>query len=426
MSPTPLDAAAAPGGPDALDGLALPRGARDLLPTAARRRARLTQALLASLDRWGYDPVVTPAIEYFSVFGRWLTERDRQRCVRFIEAGTGELVTLRSDITPQIARLSALQLGERLAAGEALRLCYAAEVVRLGADTSGQVQHPQVGAELLGDDGPEADAELILACGEALRAAGLPHPTLELADVGIARGVFDRLPAGCDTEALHDLLARKDSDGVAHFAAALPIRPEARDGLRLLCELFGGADVLKKVPTDVRAAWPWLDHALRRLETVVELCERVDADLVARLVIDLGEVRGHDYYTGLRLRAWAPGVAAPLVRGGRYRGGAGFAVELEALEAAIDHAGVATEPRRGGVVVVAEDASVRARAIALAWSLRQAGERAWTQVGLGLEGAQRASGEAGRLIHLAAGGTVSSWLRGPDDGWQSAEENEPK
>ena len=137
--------------------LALPQGARDLLPAAARRRSRLTGALLATLDRWGYDPVVTPAIEYFAVFGRWLAERDRQRCVRFIEAGTGELVTLRSDITPQIARLSRLRLGDRLAAGEALRLAYAADVVRLGEDTRGQVEHPQVGAELLGDDGPEAD-----------------------------------------------------------------------------------------------------------------------------------------------------------------------------------------------------------------------------------------------------------------------------
>ena len=411
---------------DAPGALALPRGARDLLPTAARRRARLSQALLASLDRWGYDPVVTPAIEYFAVFGRWLTERDRQRCVRFIEAGTGELVTLRSDITPQIARLSELQLGDRLAAGEALRLCYAAEVVRLGEDTRGQATHSQVGAELLGDDGPDADAELILVCAEALRASGLPHPQLELADVSIARGVFDRLPVGCDTAALHDLLARKDSDGVAHFARALPIRPEARDGLRLLCELFGGADILGQVPADIRAAWPWLDLALRRLEAVVEHCRRADADLVARLIIDLGEVRGHDYYTGLRLRAWAPGVATPLICGGRYRGGAGFAVELEALEAALDLAEAPAELRRGGVVVVAEDPSARTRASAIAWSLRRADGRAWTQVGMALEAAQAAAGEAERLIHLGADGAVSTWLRGPNDAWQSAEESEPK
>jgi len=410
------------------DALALPRGARDLLPPAARRRARLTGALLETLDRWGYDPVVTPAIEYFEVFGHWLAERDRARCVRFIEAGTGELVTLRSDITPQIARLSALRLAERRAAGEALRLCYAADVVRLdqrefGA-ARGQAEHHQVGAELLGDDRPEADAELILLCAEALRAAGLADVTIELADVSIARGVFERLPPGCDIDELHRLLARKDSSGVARFVDGLAVRDEARRGLRLLCELFGAPDILGHVPSDIRAAWPWLDAALARLEAVVRLCGEASSGLAERLVIDLGEVRGHDYYTGLRLRAWARGAAGPLVCGGRYVGGAGFAVELDALEAALDHAGAAPEPRRGGEAVIAEDPALLAHASARARDLRAAGQRAWIQVGLSLKTAQAAAGEADRLTYLARDGGVTTWLRGQADEWRPAEESE--
>lgn len=407
------------------DALALPRGARDLLPPAARRRARLTRALLAALDQWGYDPVVTPAIEYYEVFGRWLAERDRARCVRFIEAGTGELVTLRSDITPQIARLSAQRLGERRAAGEALRLCYAAEVVRLDErDARGQAEHHQVGVELIGDDRPEADAELILLCAEALRAAGLADATIELADVSIARGVFERLPPGCDIDELHRLLARKDSGGVARFVEGLAVRDEARRGLRLLCELFGAPDILGHVPSDIRAAWPWLDAALARLEAVVGLCREAEPGLAARLVIDLGEVRGHDYYTGLRLRAWARGAAAPLVYGGRYGDGAGFAVELDALEAALDHAGAAPEPRRGGEAVIAEGPAQLARASARARALRAAGQRAWVQVGLSLTNAQTAAGEADRLTHLARDGRVTTWLRGQTDEWRPAEESE--
>ena len=412
------------------DALALPRGARDLLPPAARRRARLTGALLATLDRWGYDPVVTPAIEYFEVFGHWLAARDRERCVRFIEAGTGELVTLRSDITPQIARLSALRLAERRGAGEALRLCYAAEVVRLderelGA-ARGQAEHHQVGAELLGDDRPEADAELVLLCAEALRAAGLPDSTIELADVSIARGVFERLPPGCDIAELHRLLARKDSAGVARFVDGLAVRDEARRGLGLLCELFGAPDILAHVPPDIRSAWPWLDAALTRLEAVVRLCTEAEPGLAARLVIDLGEVRGHDYYIGLRLRAWARGAAGPLVCGGRYVGGAGFAVELDALEAALDHAGAALEPRRGGEAVIAEDPALLTRASARARDLRAAGKRAWVQVGLALTTAQAAAGEADRLTHLARDGRVTTWLRGQTDEWRPAEESEQR
>lgn len=188
----------------------LPRGARDLLPAAARRRRRaVTDALLHVFDRWGYDPVITPAIEYFAVFGRWLAERERQRCVRFIEAGSGELVTLRSDITPQIARLAEQQLRDRLDAGEAVRLCYAADVVRLSEGAREQSERHQVGVELLGDDSAEADAELILLCDEALRAAGVADAAIEVADIGIARGLFERLPS-CDLAALHGLLARKE------------------------------------------------------------------------------------------------------------------------------------------------------------------------------------------------------------------------
>lgn len=402
----------------------LPRGARDLLPAAARRRRAVTDALLAAFDRWGYDPVVTPAIEYFAVFGRWLAERDRHRCVRFIEAGSGELVTLRSDITPQIARLAGQQLRERVAAGEAVRLCYAADVVRLSEGAREQSERHQVGVELLGDDSPEADAELILLCDEALRAAGIAGAALEVADVGIARGVFERLPA-CDVEALHGLLARKDAGGVERFAAGLALEPEPRRWLGLLCELFGTPGILEHVPEDTRARWPWLAERLARLEAALAIVRARAPELHARLVVDLGEVRGFDYYTGLRLRAWAPGSARPLVFGGRYAGGAGFAVELDALETSLDHAGGAAAARAGGVLIAtsSRDAQARALAAARAQAERAAGRRAWVQAGLSLEAAQAAAAEADALVYLGADDRAEIWSQGQPGAWRRAEES---
>lgn len=401
----------------------LPRGARDLLPAAARRRRRVTEAVLATFDRWGYDPVVTPAIEYFAVFGRWLAERDRQRCVRFIEAGTGELVTLRSDITPQIARLAALQLGDRLAAGEAVRLCYAADVVRLSEGADGQREHPQVGVELLGDDDVAADAELIVLADEALRAAGVVGARIELADVAIARGVFERIPPPFDAEALHGLLARKDAGGVERFVAGMPVREAARRGVRLLCELFGPPTILGQVPEDIRAAWPWLAARLDRLAAVLAHVRAQAPELAARLLIDLGEVRGHDYYTGLRLRAWAHGSSRPLVVGGRYAGGAGFAVELDALEASLDHAGSELATRAGGVLVATagRDAGARTHADALARAERAAGRRAWVQAGLQLDAARLAAGEADRLLYIDAEGREHIWSQGQPGAWRRAD-----
>ncbi|MDC0719642.1 ATP phosphoribosyltransferase regulatory subunit [Nannocystis bainbridge] len=402
----------------------LPRGARDLLPGAARRRRALTEALLAGFDRWGYDPVVTPAIEYFAVFGRWLAERERQRCVRFIEAGSGELVTLRSDITPQIARLAEQQLRERLAAGEAVRLCYAADVVRLSEGTREQAERHQVGVELLGDDAPEADAELILLADEALRAAGVTAATIEVADVGIARGVFERLPS-CDVEALHGLLARKDAGGVARFAAGLALGEAPRRWLGLLCELFGAPGILGHVPADIRARWPWLAERLARLEATLAVVEARAPELHARLVVDLGEVRGFDYYTGLRLRAWAPGSARPLVVGGRYAGGAGFAVELDALEASLDADAVTTATRAGGVMIAIQSREPRARALAAgrAGVERAAGRRAWVQVGLSLETAQAAAAEADALVYFGADERAEIWSQRQPGAWRRAEES---
>ncbi|MBZ5713159.1 ATP phosphoribosyltransferase regulatory subunit [Nannocystis pusilla] len=409
--------------PDGVDAV-LPRGARDLLPGAARRRRAVTDALLAVFDRWGYDPVVTPAIEYFAVFGRWLAERERQRCVRFIEAGSGELVTLRSDITPQIARLAEQQLRERLAAGEAVRLCYAADVVRLSEGAREQSERHQVGVELLGDDAPEADAELILLADAALRAAGVAGATLEVADVGIARGVFERLPS-CDVEALHGLLARKDAAGVARFAAGLDLGEEPRRWLGLLCELFGAPGILEHVPEDIRATWPWLAERLARLEDTLALVRGRAPELHARLVVDLGEVRGFDYYTGLRLRAWAPGSARPLVVGGRYAGGAGFAVELDALEVSLDATDGDRAARAGGVMIAVHgrEPRLRAAASARAEAERAAGRRAWIQAGLSLEAAQAAAAEADELVYIGADERAEIWSQGQPGAWRRAEES---
>ncbi|MEZ4430698.1 MAG: ATP phosphoribosyltransferase regulatory subunit, partial [Nannocystaceae bacterium] len=226
---------------------ALPVGLRDLLPSACRRRRAITDALLDVFDRWGYAPVSTPGIEYFDIFGRGLHESERGACVRFIEARTGEVVTLRSDVTPQVARLAATRLGRRLDAGEALRLCYTADVVRVPEGRSERCEHHQVGVELLGDPSPAADAELLALCHAALSAVGLPALRIDLAHVGLAHAVLDAAGVDDDTRALvRRALARKDGGAVAQALrdAEAPARLIA--ALVELCELYGPPAVLDR------------------------------------------------------------------------------------------------------------------------------------------------------------------------------------
>src|SRR5436190_14861537 len=90
----------------------LPVGVRDFLPPAAARRRAIAEALLEEIERWGYDRIITPAFEYLDVLARGLGDGGRAAAIRFVEPATGEVVALRPDITPQVARIAATRLGE--------------------------------------------------------------------------------------------------------------------------------------------------------------------------------------------------------------------------------------------------------------------------------------------------------------------------
>jgi ATP phosphoribosyltransferase regulatory subunit len=410
--------------------LGLPRGSRDLMPVAYRRRRAATQTLVEVFERWGYGPVMTPLVEYYDVLGRGLTEADRRLCVRFIEAGSGELVALRSDITPQIARMVAQRAGD----GEDLirRYCYAADVVRQSALGSSvgpaigdqdQTETHQAGVELIGDADAAADAELVTLCDEALRAAGLQGFRIDLAHARIGHDLIDALALPTSaTEQLRVLLARKDRGGVAQLVRRHDRSGPEAEAAVALCDLFGPVDGTRpnaagSTPVLERArvalAGCGLHEGLDRLETVLSHVRAVDGSVLSRITLDLGEVRGFEYYTGLRLRVWAPGVGRPVARGGRYddllgRYGyaapaTGFAIDLDALEAALQHAGRArgTEPSpQVHVVAVASDggAASRVQGSRTARVARAAGGRAWVVPAADLQHAKSQARAAGATV----------------------------
>jgi ATP phosphoribosyltransferase regulatory subunit len=426
------------------------------MPTAYRRRRASTSSLVEVFERWGYGPVMTPLVEYYDVLGRGLTEADRRLCVRFIEAGSGELVALRSDITPQIARMVA----QRAVPGSELvrRYCYAADVVRqavpgsTAVPVSGQDQTEthQAGVELIGDADPGADAELVALCDEALRATGLAVFRIDLAHARIGRDLIDALALPDEaSERLRVLLARKDRGGVQELLGHHDPPGPCAEAAVALCDLFGpvggGASangVLERARTAL--AQCGLDEGLDRLETVVEHIRGIDESILARITVDLGEVRGFEYYTGLRLRAWAPGTGHPIARGGRYddllgRYGypapaTGFAIDLDALEAGLRHAGRAGVPDSSpDVHVVAVmhdgDSASRVRASRCAGAARAAGRRAWVVPASNLQHARAQAEAAGAsmltMVSAAAKAELHTWVRTPE-GWREIPTGDPQ
>jgi ATP phosphoribosyltransferase regulatory subunit len=320
--------------------LRLPTGMRDHAPEAASVRRRIVDGLLATFERRGFARVITPAFEYEDVLALGMGDAARAATFRFVEPSTGQVVALRPDITPQIARLIATRYRDEPGP---VRLCYEGTVIRLERGARGQRELMQAGVELAGLEGPDGDADAIALAVEALAAVGLMRPTIDLGHLGLAREVLTSLalPDAALGEARR-CIAKRDGAGLAEVLKQARGVKAAIEFARLLPELSGGPAVLESA----RAQAP--NGGIKR--ALAELADIVAAigarRLAARLHVDLGEVRGFDYYTGVRFQAFVPGAASAVLQGGRYddllaRYGrpspaVGFAVDVDAVAGALD------------------------------------------------------------------------------------------
>ena len=282
--------------------LIAPLGLRDSLPEATRAMQQLTRPVLDVFEEAGYGRVTTPAFEYAEVLERGL-ELDRREIVRFIEADSGEVALLRPDITPQVARIAATRLSER---PPPLRLCYQGTVIRRShgrARRSRMAYH--AGVECMGIASVEGDLEVVELAVGALRRAGLQRFRVELGDAAIAGELLSELAPDQQDDA-RDALSRKDRASLE----ALDIAAGTKRRLASLTELFGGREVLR----NARRRFKGHGERLDRVAVVMDALGAMDVDVG----VDLGEPRGHRYYTGLSFTLLADGPGAELGGGGRY------------------------------------------------------------------------------------------------------------
>ena len=281
----------------------VPPGTRDVLPDEMRELRALTMSLSHAFEMAGYREVSTPSIEYEEVLRRGDANAAGAGFRLFDDRG--QILALRSDPTIPIARLVA----NRFEAEEGpLRLSYFENAYRTVATGSGQPREfLQGGVELIGVEGTEGDAEVIVLVVAALEGAGLRRHRIGLGDATLYR---DLLAASDVTERdgvpLLEALARRDLPALESLVERLPLGPEARGLLMRLPSMRGGVEVLDQVhsaPTE-------------RLRELYELLhERGVAD---RVIFDLGMVRELGYYTGTIFEVYDPAVAFALGGGGRY------------------------------------------------------------------------------------------------------------
>ena len=294
----------------------LPEGVDELLPAEARRVEELRRRLLDLFTTWGYELVMPPLIEYLDSL---LTGAGRDldiQTFKLTDQLTGRLMGIRPDMTPQAARIDAHYLKRNAP----VRLCYAGSVLRTRPEEFGGSREPlQLGAELYGHAGPDADAEMLSLMIEALRVAELRDPHIDLGHVGVFRGLATE--AGMSTEQeteLFDALQRKARNEVESLLAASDISAALKRQLAGLLDLNGEREVLAAARERLQGAPAPVTRALDELEAVAaQVARRAGAPA---LCFDLAELSGYHYYTGVVFSAFVPGHGRAVARGGRYDG----------------------------------------------------------------------------------------------------------
>lgn len=291
----------------------LPEHIEDLLPDEALRVEGLRRLLLDHFIAHGYRLVQPPLIEHVEALTTG-TGRDMDlQMFKFVDPLSGRLLGVRSDITPQVARIDAHLLNE---AG-VTRLCYVGSVLRTVPSVPGTTREViQIGAELFGEPGIAGDQEAVALLLSALAASGVRRLHLDLGHAAVYRALANAAGLGSNGEdnGLFAAMRAKDVPTVDALTAKLP---EAwRSALNALPQLYGPAgEVLARAKTELPDI-PALANALAALNVIV----RAAAPHVEALHIDLADLRGYHYHNGVTFEVFTAGETVAVGKGGRYDG----------------------------------------------------------------------------------------------------------
>jgi ATP phosphoribosyltransferase regulatory subunit len=312
----------------------LPDHIADILPSEARHIEELRRALLDTSSRYGYELVIPPLVEHIDSL---LTGSDQAldlQTFKLVDQLSGRTLGVRADTTAQAARIDAHLLNRNCVT----RLCYCGSVLHTRPDKPHATREPlQLGAEIYGHAGLEADLEAQQLALDCLTQAGVQGITLDMADVRLVKAIFAQTTASEDQlQAVQSALGAKDRSLIQELTASWPATP--RTQLLALLDLYGDESVLVEAKTILVQ----VPEAAAMIDQMQWLASHIKAHAPqVRVSFDLADVRAYAYYTGVRFAIYVQGMADALVRGGRYdeigavfgrnRPAVGFSLDLKEL-----------------------------------------------------------------------------------------------
>ena len=295
----------------------------------ARLRRTIEDAAMSVFEGWSYEEVITPSVDYYDLFEQGMGPAEAQRGFRFTDSD-GRLLALRPDVTSSVARVVATLLADR---PRPLRFCYAAPVFRQQPQSHAEWrrENTQLGCELIGAGGKEADLEVLRLAAEILARLNLQSSyCITINNVEFFNGVAAEL--NLDTPARERLRRLIDTREAAELERFVKDPAFAQ-----LTRLTGKREVIQAARRLVQN-----ERSVAALQSLEDLWSEIESlGLQDSFEIDLGDVPSLDYYTGLSLKIFVHGAGASIGRGGRYDGltgnfgraepAVGFVLNLDAL-----------------------------------------------------------------------------------------------
>ena len=283
----------------------LPDHIADVLPSEARHIEELRRCLLDTACSYGYELVMPPLLEHLESLLTGTGEALDLQTFKLVDQLSGRMLGLRADTTPQVARIDAHLLNR---AG-VTRLCYCGPVLHTRPERAYATREPlQLGAEIYGHAGLEADLEILLLALDCLKAARVPDLSVDLADASIVGALLSGVSVSAEVLAqVHAALATKDATELASLTRAFPVA--IRQALLALVQLYGDESVLDEAKIALKSA-PGIDKALSNLKWLANQLGD------AKVTFDLADLRGYAYYSGARFAVYAQGAGDAVVRGG--------------------------------------------------------------------------------------------------------------
>lgn len=351
-----------------------PEGVRDIYNIECGKKLSLEERLHKILQLYGYHDIQTPMFEFFDVFSKEIGTIPSKELYKFFDR-EGNTLALRPDITPSIARASATLFADE---DLPIRLCYTGNTFINHTSYQGRLkENTQMGAELIGTDSIEADAEMLALVVDCLSSIGLRDFQVSVGNVEFFQSLFDDAALKGDAEdRVRELITNRNFFGVEEFLDSVNARRSSKEAFVALGELCGGVEILQKAK-DIAPNSKAI-KAVRRLEQIYDILKLYGVEKYITFDFSMSGTFG--YYTGIIFRGYTFGTGDAIVKGGRYdhllekfgkkSPSIGFALVIDELMKALSRQNIRISNPRKNTVILYDETKLR-EAISLAKDFRE-------------------------------------------------------